>query len=68
MTGPYDSVIGLKKELAFDRFLRGDRSRFDTGKHDVRLCGAIVEADPATGRACAVRRVKVCLPDPPAGA
>ncbi len=38
MTGPYDSVIGVKKELVIDRFLSGMPARFEPAAGDVRLC------------------------------
>jgi 2',3'-cyclic-nucleotide 2'-phosphodiesterase len=63
MTGPYESVIGLRIDLAFDRFLKSDRSRFDVGKKDVRLCGALIQVDEVTGKANSIERVLRKLPD-----
>ncbi len=57
MTGPYDSVIGVKKELVIDRFLTGMPARFEAANGDVRLCGAFVECDDTTGRATRMERV-----------
>ena len=57
MTGPYDSVIGVKKELVIDRFLSGMPARFEAANGDVRLCGVVVECDDATGRASRIERV-----------
>jgi 2',3'-cyclic-nucleotide 2'-phosphodiesterase len=51
MTGPYDSVIGVKKELVIERFLSGMPARFEAANGDVRLCGVLVECDDQTGRA-----------------
>ncbi len=65
MTGPHDSVIGLRTDLAMDRFLKGDRSKFDVGKRDVRLCGVIVDVDETTGKAREIRRIRIDLPEPP---
>jgi len=58
MTGPYDSVIGLRKDLGLQRFLEGVRKGFDVGKKDVRFCGAIVELNDETGKAKSIRRVR----------
>ncbi len=58
MTGPYDSVIGLRKDLALERFVLGIKGKFDVGKNDVRFCGAIVDVDSKTGRARSIRRVR----------
>ena len=45
MTGPYNSVIGLKTELALNRFLHNDRKRFEVAKGNVKLCGAVITVD-----------------------
>jgi metallophosphoesterase (TIGR00282 family) len=57
MTGPYDSVIGVKKELVIDRFLSGMPARFEAANGDVRLCGVVVECDDQTGRATRMERI-----------
>jgi metallophosphoesterase (TIGR00282 family) len=57
MTGPYDSVIGVKKELVIDRFLSGMPARFEAANGDVRLCAVVVECDDQTGRATQIERL-----------
>lgn len=57
MTGPYESVIGVKKELVIDRFLSGMPARFEAASGDVRLCGVVVECDNSTGRATRIERL-----------
>jgi hypothetical protein len=51
MTGPYDSVIGVKKELVIEKFLSGMPARFEAANGDVRLCAVLVQCDDQTGRA-----------------
>jgi metallophosphoesterase (TIGR00282 family) len=51
MTGPYDSVIGVRADRALKRFLLNTPSGFEVAKRDVRLAAALVDADEATGRA-----------------
>lgn len=51
MTGPYDSVIGVKKELVIGRFLDNMPVRFEPATGDVRLSAVIVDADEKTGHA-----------------
>jgi metallophosphoesterase (TIGR00282 family) len=51
MTGPYDSVIGLKKEIAIRRFLHQTPYKYEMASHDVRLSGVYVQADADTGKA-----------------
>jgi metallophosphoesterase (TIGR00282 family) len=57
MTGPYDSVIGVKKELVMDRFLTNMPARFEPATGDVRLCAVIVVCDPRTGHASSIQRL-----------
>ncbi|HEX6466121.1 MAG TPA: TIGR00282 family metallophosphoesterase [Terriglobales bacterium] len=57
MTGPYDSIIGVEKELVLNRFLSSMPGKFEAAKGDPRLCGVIIECDPATGRASAIQRI-----------
>ncbi len=57
MTGPYDSIIGVEKELVLNRFLSSMPGKFEAAKGDPRLCGVIIECDPTTGRASAIQRI-----------
>ncbi|MCA9671868.1 MAG: TIGR00282 family metallophosphoesterase [Myxococcales bacterium] len=59
MTGPYNSVIGMKKEPVLERFLTLRPSAFAVGKGDVRLCGVIFDIDPESGKTVAIERVDV---------
>ena len=60
MTGPHDSVIGVKAELAIARMRTGMGVRFEPADGDVRLEGVLVEAD-AEGRATRCEPVRVPL-------
>ncbi len=51
MTGPYDSVIGVQKEMIIARFLNNMPARFEAATGDVRLCAVVVDCDEVTGRA-----------------
>ncbi len=57
MTGPFDSIIGVEKELVLHRFLTSMPARFEPAHGDVRLCAALIECDPAPGRARAIERL-----------
>ncbi len=59
MTGPHDSVIGVQKEIVLQRFLTQVPTRFEPAELDVRLSGVLVEADPETGRAVRIERIKL---------
>ena len=60
MTGPFDSVIGIRKDAILQRFLLQIPNKFDVAKGDVRLQGVMVEIDP-DGRATGVERLNVAL-------
>ncbi len=62
MTGPHDSVIGVETELAVRRMRTGMPVRFETASGGVRLEGALVTCDPATGRATAIEPVRAPWP------
>ena len=57
MTGPYESVIGVKKEIIIDKFLNGLPARFEPATGDVRLCAVVVGCDAKTGRATGMERI-----------
>jgi 2',3'-cyclic-nucleotide 2'-phosphodiesterase len=56
MTGPYDSVIGVKKELILQRFLTALPVRMEAAKGSPELHSVIVEVDENTGKALSMRR------------
>jgi len=58
MTGPFDSVIGMKKEISLKRFLTGIPARFEAASGDPWLCGAWVRVDTVTGRATGIGRIQ----------
>lgn len=56
MTGPYDSIIGIEKEIVMRRFLSGVPIRMEAARNKVELHAVIVDVDEATGRARSARR------------
>jgi calcineurin-like phosphoesterase len=60
-TGPHDSVLGRQVEPVLKRFLTGLPQRFDVANGQVRLQGALVDIDPATGRAQSIVRISELL-------
>jgi 2',3'-cyclic-nucleotide 2'-phosphodiesterase len=59
MTGPHDSVIGVRTELVLRRFQTGLPVRFEPAESDVRIEGALIECDAGTGRATAIETFRV---------
>ena len=59
MTGSYSGVIGMKKEDVITRFtsVLGRRAEHSTG--DVRICGAVVDIDEATGQTREIVRLNL---------
>jgi metallophosphoesterase (TIGR00282 family) len=59
MCGDYDSVIGMKKEAAVQRFVRKmPGERLSPAEGEGTMCGVFVELDPGTGRALRVDPVR----------
>jgi metallophosphoesterase (TIGR00282 family) len=57
MSGPYDSVIGVDKDMVLNRFLTGMPGKFEAAKGNPKLCAALITCDAATGRASAIQRI-----------
>jgi 2',3'-cyclic-nucleotide 2'-phosphodiesterase len=62
MCGPWDSVIGMKKEGAIERFLTQRSAPFEPAQDEIHLQGALVELDDESGRARSIERVQERLP------
>jgi hypothetical protein len=59
MTGPYDSVLGRRKDRVLSFLTSTVPTRFDVASGDLRICGCLVSADPSTGRALSIERVEI---------
>jgi metallophosphoesterase (TIGR00282 family) len=59
MTGPYDSVIGVQKELVVQRFLTQMPARWEAAEGDVHLCAVQIDCDPTSGKATSVERLMI---------
>ena len=57
MCGPVDSIIGSRVDRMLARFTTQLPSQSVPADGPVRLCGALIEVDDATGRATAITRV-----------
>ena len=63
MTGPLDSVIGIRKEVALERLLTQIPWKFDVATDEIELQGVVIEVDPKTGKSKDIKRIKVTLYD-----
>jgi len=57
MTGPYESVIGMRREEVLQRFLTSRPAPFVAASRDIRLCGLVLDIDEETGQTRALERV-----------
>lgn len=58
MTGPTDSVIGVKKDAVIEKFLTQLPRRFEVAKDDIMLNGVIFEIDEISGKTKHIQRIQ----------
>jgi len=58
MTGPFDGVIGRKKEQILNRFLTQMPTKFEMAEGDIQLHGVIIDVDDKTGKADSIKRIQ----------
>lgn len=59
MCGPYDSVLGRRKDRVVKYMTTNMPHMFEVATGDVRMCGTLVEIDPETGKAESIERIEV---------
>ncbi len=57
MTGPYDSVIGMKKDIAIKRFIQQLPERYQPAESDLRFAGVILTINTSSGKAEKIERI-----------
>lgn len=57
MTGPHDSILGRRIDRVMETVRTFRPTHYEVATGDVRLNGTIVDLDPQTGRATAIRRI-----------
>lgn len=57
MTGSFDSVIGVDKGQAIQRFLTQQSVKFDIPKKDLRINAVVIGVDTKTGKAVSIERI-----------
>jgi len=63
MTGPLNSVIGIRKGVALERLLTQIPWKFDVATEEIELQGVVIEVDSKTGKSKNIQRIKVPLYD-----
>lgn len=61
MTGPHQSIIGMKHEAVLSKFLTARPNRFEAAKKGLRLEGAIISLDPAKGLSVKIERIQAVM-------
>lgn len=61
MTGPLDSVIGIRKQVALERLLTQIPWKFDVATDEIELQGVVVEVDSETGKSKSIKKIRVPL-------
>jgi 2',3'-cyclic-nucleotide 2'-phosphodiesterase len=59
MTGPSESVIGVKKEIAIEKFLTQMPRRFEVASGPCLFSAVLLEVDTAVGKAVSVERIRL---------
>jgi metallophosphoesterase (TIGR00282 family) len=59
MTGPHESIIGRRIDRVLETTRTFRPTHFEVATGDVRMHGTVVDVDPKTGRAVAVRRLRI---------
>ncbi len=59
MCGPYDSVLGRRKDRVVKYMTTNMPQPFEIATGDVRLCGALTTIDDVTGRALEIERIEI---------
>jgi metallophosphoesterase (TIGR00282 family) len=59
MTGPYDSILGRRVDRVLESTLTFVPHYYEVASNDPRLCGALIDVDPESGRALAISRVHI---------
>lgn len=58
MTGPINSILGIRTSLVLQHFLTHLPERFQVAVGPAMLSGVVVDIDPQTGRATSIQRVQ----------
>lgn len=57
MTGPYESVIGMKTDAAINRFILQTPQKYQTATNEVHLSAVALKIDSVTGKTLEIERI-----------
>jgi len=58
MTGPHDSVIGIKKHLIIEKMKTGMPIRYEVANTGLQINGVYIETDPFSGHTLSIKRIR----------
>ena len=58
MCGNYDSVIGMDKKAAIERFL-SKKSYLTVAEGEITICGVLIEVDDSTGKSNNIKPIRM---------
>lgn len=58
MTGPINSILGVKSDIIISRLRENNMQRFELAEGECELCGIIIEIDEKTGKALKIERIR----------
>jgi metallophosphoesterase (TIGR00282 family) len=61
MTGPHDSIIGVRKDQAIQKFLNLLPTRFEPATGDTKLQGVFLDIDESSGRCRHIERISIAF-------
>ncbi|MCR6096117.1 TIGR00282 family metallophosphoesterase [Salipaludibacillus agaradhaerens] len=59
MTGPYDGILGMDKDIIIQRFLTNLPARFEVANGREQCNGVFINVDDHSGKAIAVKRIHI---------
>lgn len=59
MTGPIESIIGMRYDSVIARSTTSLPTRFEVAEGDAQICGVVVEVNVSTGKAVGIERLQV---------
>lgn len=56
MTGPHDSVLGMRKDVALKRYLLQTAHKYEMAEDDIKINAALIKLDSSTGQSMEISR------------
>ena len=57
MSGPYDSCVGLRSDIAIKRFMLATPHKYELASEEVKISAVVVSVDTETGHATSIERI-----------